>query len=246
MDSSTFVSVVTATLNERGNVAQLVERVHKAIGNSPYEIVVVDDNSNDGTVDILEGIENSYSSLRILSNQKREGLLKSNLKGLKESRGKIKIVMDADLQHPPERIREMIKRLESGVDGVVMSRFVHGSLMNTRTAYRKSATSLAIAFCHLLVPQTRRFNDPISGFFAIGEEVTIPYEKLFNALGNQRGYKILIPIIANNSHRNIVEVPYRFESRHSGVSKIGRENLLIPRYVSELSQYRILFRRTAF
>ncbi|MEM0133792.1 MAG: hypothetical protein QXU18_00980, partial [Thermoplasmatales archaeon] len=118
--------------------------------------------------------------------------------------------------------------------------------INKRSTYRVSATSLAIALCHMIVPQTRNFKDPISGFFAIGRKVVIPYEKLFASLGNRRGYKVLIPIIASNADKNFIEVPYFFDSRHWGESKIGRENLLIPRYLSELNQYRSLFRETAF
>ncbi len=246
MDSDILVSIVTATLNEKGNVLHLVDRVHKAMGKVPYEIIAVDDNSSDGTVELLEEIASIDSTLRIVLNSQRIGLLKSNLKGLRESRGDIKIVMDADLQHPPEVLGEIVKSFDSGRDCVVMSRFVRGSLMNRRDTYRTSVTSLAISLCHLFVPQTRDFKDPISGFFAIGKNVNIPYERLYNALGNMRGYKVLVPIIANNVDRKFVELPYYFDNRFWGESKIGKENLLIARYLTELSQYRSLFRETAF
>ncbi len=246
MDSGPFVSIVTATLNERGNVLQLVDRVHKAMGKVPYEVIAVDDNSSDGTVELLEKVASTDSTLRIVLNSQRVGLLKSNLKGLKESRGDIKIVMDADLQHPPECIGEIVKKIDDGQDCVIMSRFVNGSTISKRDAYRASATSLAIALCHLIVPQTRGFKDPISGFFATGKNVKIPYEKLHLALGNHRGYKVLVPIIASNIKTKIVELPYYFGNRYWGESKIGRENLLIAKYLTELGQYRSLFRETAF
>ncbi|MFG1446385.1 MAG: glycosyltransferase [Thermoplasmatales archaeon] len=245
MGSGISLSIVTATLNERGNILQLIERVHNALPNVPYEIVVVDDNSSDGTSELLEKISGRDSSLKVIINSRRNGLLSSNLKGLKESSGQIKVVMDADLQHPPELIPKMVSRIREGIDAVVMSRFVAGSSINKRNPYRTSATSMAISLCHLIVPQTRNFRDPISGFFAIGSKVVIPYERLFTSLGNRRGYKILIPIIANNVDRQFVEMPYYFDSRHWGESKIGRENLLIPRYITELSQYRSLFKENA-
>ncbi|MCL6002168.1 MAG: glycosyltransferase [Thermoplasmatales archaeon] len=246
MGSEISTSIVTATLNERGNVLQFVKRVHAAMGKATYEILVVDDNSNDGTTDLLEEISVSDPSVRTIINSRRTGLLESNLRGLKESRGEIKIIIDADLQHPPEMIPRIVSRIKDGTDAVVMSRFVEGSSTDKRNAYRASATSLAIALCHLIVPQTRNFKDPISGFFAIGKEVAIPYERLFTSIRNRRGYKILVPIIANNVNKKFVEVPYYFDARRWGESKIGSENLLIPRFLTELSWYRSLFRETAF
>ncbi len=245
MDSYPLVSVVTATLNESGNLRTFIERVRKALGGVTYEVVVVDDNSSDGTIELLEKVQNSNTSLRIIVNPHRLGLLASNLTGLMNSTGEMKIVMDADLQHPPEKIGEMIKALSEGNDLVVMSRFVDGSQVGRRNAYRNSITSTAIALCHMMVPQTRGIRDPISGFFGIGRNAVIPYEKLFGALGNRRGYKILVPVLACNSGKRIVEIPYEFGERLWGESKIGKENFLIPRYLSELGRYRSLFRENA-
>ncbi len=244
MDSSLSLSIITATLNEWGNVSQFVDRVEKAVGKGPHEIIVVDDNSSDGTIELLEKISLSNPNVRIIVNSQREGLLRSNLRGLKESRGGIKIVMDADLQHPPEIIGNIVRRLEGGEDFAVMSRFVNGSQIYNRNPYREYATSLAISLCHWIVPQTRKFKDPISGFFAINSNIEIPYEKLYGLFGNQRGYKILVPIIANNVKKKIVELPYYFGNRYWGLSKIGTENLLIPRYLTELSQYHSLFKES--
>ena len=148
MDSSLSLSIITATLNEWGNVSQFVDRVEKAVGKGPHEIIVVDDNSSDGTIELLEKISLSNPNVRIIVNSQREGLLRSNLRGLKESRGGIKIVMDADLQHPPEIIGNIVRRLEGGEDFAVMSRFVNGSQIYNRNPYREYATSLAISLCH--------------------------------------------------------------------------------------------------
>ena len=246
MDSQISVSIITATLNERGNVKQFVERVHKAMGRSKYEIIVVDDNSTDETIEQLESVAREYPYLTVKANPQRVGLLKSNLMGIKESRGEYKIVMDADLQHPPEKIKDAVDMLSGGVDCVVMSRFVDGSRVERREHYRSVATSMAIALCHLLVPQTKDFRDPISGFFAMGRNVEIPYDRLFSCFGGHRGYKVLVPIIANNEGKKFTELPYSFNSRYWGESKIGRENLLIPRYITELRQYRSMFKEPEF
>ncbi len=245
MDSQTDVSIVTATLNESGNLGKFIERIGKSMGNIQYEIVVVDDNSSDGTIELLEKVERDNPVVRPNVNRHREGLLVSNLKGLKNSRGSIKIVMDSDLQHPPEKIGEMVTAIGRGWDLVVMSRFVQGSMGDKRNAYRSAATSMAIALCHIIVPQTKRVRDPISGFFGVGNGVKIPYERLFRALGNRRGYKVLIPIIACNTDKKIAELPYFFGGRYWGESKIGKEGFLVPRYLSELGKYRSLFKENA-
>lgn len=240
------VSVITATLNEGGNVIPFLERLEHSIKNLDYEIVVVDDNSTDGTIQLLERrqMENSY--INIVVNSERKGLLFSNLEGLRVAKGEIKVILDADLQHPPEEIPRSIEKIREGYDGVVMSRFVDNAYQERRDNLRELITSLAIKLCHATLPQTRKYSDPVSGFFTLGKNMKVPYTALMEKFAKFRGYKTLIPILVENSDKKIVEIPYLFGKRNWGETKISTEGFLIFRYLRELYLYREVEKETAF
>jgi dolichol-phosphate mannosyltransferase len=244
MKSTNFVSIVSATLNEKGNVLELVDRIQKATKDVPHELIIVDDNSSDGTIDLLEKVEATDCGLSVIVNDRREGLLKSNLRGLRYASGDVMVVLDSDLQHPPESIPSMVKEIEDGYAGVIMSRFVEESAVSQRNPLRSYATSAAIALCHTLLPPTRKYKDPISGYFAFDRSVTVPYEKIFEIFDGRIAYKTLIPILAGNADKKFVELPFYFGKRNWGESKIVTENFL-SRYLSELNLYRTILRENA-
>ena len=245
MRSINFVTIVTATLNEKGNVLELVERVQKATKDVPHELIIVDDNSIDGTIDLLKRLECTDCGLRVIINDKREGLLKSNLRGLREAAGDVMIVLDSDLQHPPEKIPSILEEIENGSSGVIMSRFIEESLVFRRNPLRSYATSAAIALCHTLLPPTRRYKDPISGYFGFNREVKIPYDKILELFDGRIAYKTLIPILAGNADKKFTELPFHFGKRNWGQSKIITENFF-SRYLSELNSYRAILREKAY
>ena len=245
MRSINFVTIVTATLNEKGNVLELVERVQKATKDVPHELIIVDDNSIDGTIDLLKRLECTDCGLRVIINDKREGLLKSNLRGLREASGDVMIVLDSDLQHPPEKIPSILEEIENGSPGVIMSRFTEESLVFRRNPLRSYATSAAIALCHTLLPPTRRYKDPISGYFGFNREVKIPYDKILELFDGRIAYKTLIPILAGNADKKFTELPFHFGKRNWGQSKIITENFF-SRYLSELNSYRAILREKAY
>ena len=142
----------------------------------------------DGTIDLLEKLECTDCGLRVIVNDKREGLLKSNLRGLREAEGDVMIVLDSDLQHPPEKIPSILEEIENGSSGVIMSRFIEESLVFRRNPLRSYATSAAIALCHMLLPPTRRYKDPISGYFGFNREVKIPYDKILELFDGRIAY----------------------------------------------------------
>ncbi|MEM0073513.1 MAG: glycosyltransferase [Thermoplasmatales archaeon] len=235
------VSIITATFNERENVPLLLEAIDQAMTDCKHEIIVVDDNSTDGTVSILLNEMNKRNSLKVIVNKKREGLVKSNMIGLREAKGEIKVVMDADLQHPPEEIPMMLNFIE-GNDAVIMSRFLPGSRIEAFDPARQFITTTAIFLCHTMIPETRSFSDPLSGFFALGEKINIPYDPVCELLDGKRAFKTLIPIIIYNTRKKIVEAPFTFRRRNWGRSKLVRDNIPIPRYIMELNAYRELTR----
>ncbi|MEM0128416.1 MAG: glycosyltransferase [Thermoplasmatales archaeon] len=231
------VSIVTATFNERENIPLFLKAIEKVMAGFSYEVIVVDDNSKDGTVDFLLREKEKNERLKVLINRKREGLLKSNMMGLMEAKGEIRVVMDADLQHPPESIPDMLDCI-NGKDAVIMSRFVPGSMLDDFDPTRRIVTDVAIFLCHSILPETRRFSDPLSGFFAIGENINVPYDPIGELFDGKRGFKTLIPIILSNAGKNIIEMPFSFHKRNWGRSKLVWDNIPIPRYLMELSAYR--------
>jgi dolichol-phosphate mannosyltransferase len=125
------------------------------------------------------------------------------------------VVMDADLQHPPEVIPDLLNKTESGADIVIASRYVEGGGMKEWGLIRKIISKGAIVLAHLLLPTTRKVKDPMSGFFAFRREA------LGNAYLSPRGYKILLEILIEGRFRNAAEVPYIFENRSGGESKLN-------------------------
>ena len=126
-----------------------------------------------------------------------------------------------------------------------MSRFIEESLVFRRNPLRSYATSAAIALCHTLLPPTRRYKDPISGYFGFNREVKIPYDKILELFDGRIAYKTLIPILAGNADKKFTELPFHFERRSWGQSKIITENFF-SRYLSELNSYRAIFREKAY
>ena len=125
---STAISVIVPTLNEGGNIEHLVRRVHMALSGSPisYELLIVDDRSEDNTLHVARRLSESYP-LRVISRQGARDLSQAVCDGIEAARGGICVVMDADLSHPPEQIIDIITPLnDTNVNMVVGSRYSSG------------------------------------------------------------------------------------------------------------------------
>jgi dolichol-phosphate mannosyltransferase len=144
-------------------------------------------------------------------------------------------VMDADLQHPTEVIPSMLSRLEGGAAVVVASRYAPGGTAGSRSAGRIAISRGAEWTAKLLLPAARRVSDPISGFFGFRREVWIPLNSQY------RGYKLLLFVLAMVDQRPVAEVPFRFEPRTEGASKVVQGPAFIRHFLIEA----ILARRLA-
>jgi dolichol-phosphate mannosyltransferase len=119
------VSLIIPTYNEKDNIVPLIERIDRTLVGYNYEIVLVDDNSRDGTIEAAEGLVSRYP-VKVVVRQGEKGLATAVVHGLQFATGGIIGVMDADLQHPPEVIPALIKALEDGADMAVASRYIPG------------------------------------------------------------------------------------------------------------------------
>ena len=207
------VSIVVPTYNEKDNITPLVERIARALDGRPYEIVIVDDNSKDGTIDIANSLVARYP-VKLFVRRDEKGLATAVIHGIKHAAGSIVCVMDADLQHPPEKLPEMIKAIEDGADMAFASRYVPGGGCAQWTFTRKVISSGAIKISHALLPSCRRVKDTTSGFFIFRRD------KVDVAKLKPIGYKIGLEILLVGDIKQVTEVPFIFDDRTAGKSKL--------------------------
>jgi len=207
-----MISITLPTYNEKDNLKPLIEQISLALVGREWEVVVVDDNSQDGTAAEATELAKNYP-IRILIRKEERGLGSAILCGFKNSRGDVVGVMDADLQHPPELMRDLLGLIDEGNDIAIASRYVRGGrvegLSFTRKIFSIGATLLARPLTSV--------RDPMSGYFFIRRSV-IDGRHL-----DPTGFKILLEILALKDSRTlrVKEAPYTFLKRHSGQSKLG-------------------------
>jgi dolichol-phosphate mannosyltransferase len=208
-----ILSLIIPTYNEHDNIQPLVERLNRTLTGRKYEIIFVDDNSKDGTVDVIANLASQYP-VKVVVRKSERGLATAVLHGLKFAQGNIVGVMDADLQHPPEVVAGLIKAIEDGADLAVASRYVPGGGCPNWGLTRRIISKGAIALSHLFLPASRQVKDPMSGFFMFRGDRIAGLE--FKPLG----YKILLEMLVIGKFKKVVEVPFIFEDRSSGRSKM--------------------------
>lgn len=208
-----MLSLVIPTYNEKENLTPLVERISKALTGYDYEIILVDDNSKDGTIDIANDLAKRYS-VKLFVRREEKGLGTAVIHGIKQASGNIIGVMDADLQHPPEVLPALLKAVEAGADMVFASRYIEGGGCPNWDLSRRIVSKVALKIAHILLPSSRRVKDPVSGFFMFRPE-NVAVERL-----KPIGYKIALEIMLVGSFKNVVEVPLIFEERSAGQSKL--------------------------
>jgi dolichol-phosphate mannosyltransferase len=208
-----LISVVIPTYNEKDNIVPLVERLNCTFGDKKYEILFVDDNSKDGTIDVVSQLSAKYP-VKVMVRLNERGLATAVLHGFKYAKGNIIGVMDADLQHPPEINAELLKAVENGADMAVASRYVPGGGCPNWGLTRRIISRGAMSLAHVFLPTTRKVKDPMSGFFMFKRD------GLDNVEFKPIGYKILLEMLVMGKFQTVVEVPFIFEDRSSGRSKM--------------------------
>ncbi len=208
------ISIIIPTYNERDNIVPLVERIDHVLSDYDYEIVFVDDSSSDGTAELAMSLSPKYP-VKVMVRQNKRGLASAVVDGLGQATGQIVGVMDADLQHPPEVIPDLFRKIKGGADIAIASRYVKGGGCQGWGLIRRTISKGAIVLAHLLLPTTRRVRDPMSGFFMLDRQVVA------HANLKPTGFKILLEILMEGEFQNITEVPYTFSIRSGGQSKLN-------------------------
>lgn len=208
------VSIVIPTYNERENIEALLQRIRQTMQGYSYEVLFVDD-STDGTAALIEAIAARDSNVRCFHRDGERGLATAVVLGFRLARGERFVVMDADLQHPPEFIPVMLEAMDrNGADIVVPSRYVPGGSTHGFSWLRKVMSLGARWLAHLLVPAARATSDPLSGFFAVERRVVEGVEL------TPIGWKVLLEVLAKGRYTRVYDLPYTFRARNAGLSKL--------------------------
>jgi dolichol-phosphate mannosyltransferase len=210
------LSVVVPTFNERDNVTVLYRQLQTALTGVAWEVIFVDDNSPDGTWDVVGTLAQADSRVRCIRRIGRRGLSGACIEGILASSAPFAAVIDADLQHDETQLPKMLALLQGGAtDLVVGSRYVEGGSADSFNKHRAGASALATEVAKRLLRV--KIADPMSGFFMIRKD---RFEQLAPKLSTQ-GFKILLDIVATaRGELRTVEIPYSFGSRLHGESKL--------------------------
>jgi dolichol-phosphate mannosyltransferase len=212
-----LLSIVVPTFDEKDNVDELIRRIESSLGQTPWEILFVDDDSPDGTAEAVRSVARRNPRVRCLHRIGRRGLSSACVEGILAGSAPYIAVMDGDLQHDERILPLMLLRLTQGdVDIVVGSRHVEGGDIgewnNTRAAMSRFATRLS------RLATNADLHDPMSGYFMIRRD---SFMRLAHGLSNI-GFKILLDIFASAPQPlRFVELPYSFRDRLAGESKFG-------------------------
>lgn len=232
-DSSSAVSVIVPAFHEAPNIEPLVTRLFAATraAGLEAELIIVDDNSQDGTEEIIERLRRDHP-VRLIVRKGERGLSSAVLAGFEQARFEILAVLDADLQHPPEVVPLLVRRLsEPGCDFAIATRYGGtGRVASDWPIYRR----LGSAFATLLARPLAPLSDPMSGCFALTRSTWNRAVRL-----NPLGYKIALELYVKCGCRNPGEVPIQFAARSAGKSKAGfREGLRFLRHLVRLYRFK--------
>ena len=208
--------IIVPTLNERDNIIPLVEELDSVLAGIDWEVIFVDDDSRDGTAELVRELSRTDHRVRCLQRLNRRGLSSGCIEGMLASSAPYIAVMDGDLQHDPAILPTMKARLESsGADIAVGSRFTEGGGVGGWDSGRLAISRLAKRIGRPLLPDG--LADPMSGFFMIKRTVLEEVVRSLSGLG----FKLLVDIFASATRElRFVEVPYEFRQRKAGASKL--------------------------
>ncbi|BAT51165.1 dolichol-phosphate mannosyltransferase [Nostoc sp. NIES-3756] len=213
-----YFSLIIPTYKERDNIENVVKILSQTLDEfipGDYELIVVDDDSPDMTWEVAQSLTEEYPQLRVMRRQEERGLSSAVVRGWQAARGRILGVIDGDLQHPPEVLTELLKKMSQGADLALASRHVDGGGVSSWSVVRRVLSRGAQLLGLLILPRVLgRVSDPMSGYFMVRRS------SIAGAVLNPVGYKILLEVIGRGNIGNIAEVGYVFCERQQGESKV--------------------------
>ena len=208
-----LLSVILPTYNERETIEQVVNSLLEVLGDTPVEVVVVDDASPDGTGEVVQRLASTEPRVLLRPRPAKLGLSSAVFEGVAQALGQYVCVMDADLSHDPAHVLGMLAKAQQGYDLVIGSRYVPGGGVMSWPLPRRIVSRVATLGARTLLRLPTR--DVLSGFMLCRREVLAGLPTHFSA----RGFKFLIEVLATQPGLTVYEWPITFHDRVGGRSK---------------------------
>ena len=215
MQKNEKLVIVIPTRDEAGNILVLLSRIQATLDSAEirYQIIVIDDESRDGTAERVSAAARADGRIRLLVRHGERGLAGAILYGWRHTDAEILGVIDADLQHPPELLPALFNAIIEGSDLAIASRYTEGGKVDGWDPARRLVSSVAAWACLPLQPRGLGARDSLSGFFLVRR-------RCLHGLDFQKsGFKLLLEILVRGRIRSVQEIPYSFGRRHAGRSK---------------------------
>ena len=218
---SNELSIIVPALNEEKNIEPLTLKIIEHIKKTKFEIIFVDDNSTDQSKKILLNLAKKYKFFNPILRKKKRDLTQSCFDGINKSKYKNILILDADMQHDPKYIPQMLKEFNKGQDIVIGARKLTSGKNKGLSETRRFASIFLIFFFKIFNIQTK---DPMSGFFLFKKDIYLKNKKRFFG----KGFKILADILINSKTKlKAKDIPINFNRRYESESKMNTKILLI-------------------
>jgi len=218
---SNELSIISPALNEEKNIKPLTLKIIEHTKKTKFEIIFVDDNSTDQSKKILLNLSKKYKFFNPILRKKKRDLTQSCFDGINKSKYKNILILDADMQHDPKYIPQMLKEFNKGQDIVIGARKLTSGKNKGLSETRRFASIFLIFFFKIFNIQTK---DPMSGFFLFKKDIYLKNKKRFFG----KGFKILADILINSKTKlKAKDVPINFNRRYESESKMNTKILLI-------------------
>ncbi len=213
------LSIILPTYNESGNVGPIAHQLFSLENLYNLELIFVDDDSQDGTSDVVRDLAHLHPEVRLIRRVGRAGLSSAIKEGILDATGDLVVVMDCDGQHEPATVLAALRRLqETGADLLIGSRFHPEAKIRGLSPKRERNSTWANAVARFSLPRYRQLTDYMSGFFVCRLQAVLPYVRQIDV----NGFKFLYELLAISGGRlQVGEVPLQFQPRISGESKLN-------------------------
>ena len=218
-------SLILPTLNEKGHIIKLIQNIRFIFSEiqKEYEIILVDDNSTDGTIDLVKNVAKDYDNIKLFVRQGlKKNLANSINLGIQKSKYENIIWMDSDFQHPPDYIK-LFHDYQKKYDLIVFSRFLKNSIRyfeidKSKKELNESQSFFYNKLCNIFL--YRDITDYTSGFVCVKRKVFENYK----LKGNYGDYFVNFVVYCKLNNYSIIELPFRENERYSGSSKTSMKN----------------------